>query len=145
MILKPGERMRLCIVDDRSDIRELLRLVLRHSNCEVSTIGTADEARTLFAETRPHLVLLDVLLPGGACGLDLCKELKQLADPPVVLMFSSHATGSAFGLSCEAQADGFLVKPVSPDRLQDIVERIRLWLSNRGPKPEDLWEISHRR
>lgn len=140
MTLKPGERLRLCIVDDRADIRELLRLVLRHSNCEVHTAGDADEARAMVGEKMPHLILLDVLLPGGVNGLDLCLEFKQLPTSPVVVMFSSHVTIAEFDRAREVGADGFLVKPVSPDRLQDVVERISGWLAQREPMPTDLWE-----
>lgn len=140
-LLSDHEPLRLCIVDDRDDVAELIRLVLRQSRCEVSVAGTLSAGRMRIAAVQPHIVLLDLLLPGGMNGLSLCAEIKRASSVlPLVLIFSAHVTLADHERVRSLGADGLLLKPISPQRLCTLVEQIALWLRRQGPKPEHLWD-----
>ena len=73
----------ILIVEDEKDIRELLRLCIEGGGFRVSAAGGAGEARRLLQAEPPDLALLDVNLPDGD-GMDLCKEIREQSDMPVI-------------------------------------------------------------
>lgn len=92
-----------------------------------ATVEAADvaTARTLVAETRPDLVLLDVMMPGGS-GIDVLRELR--ADPELastkVVVVSAWSDPADSDAALAAGADAFLGKPFLVDELVAMVERL---------------------
>ncbi len=71
---------------------------------------------------QPDLVLLDVMMPGGMDGLDLCRALRAdpaLAEVPVVVL-SARGQASDRQAALDAGANAYLVKPFSPMQLLDL-------------------------
>ncbi|MCX6915856.1 MAG: response regulator [Verrucomicrobia bacterium] len=117
----PATRLRGIIVDDDPLVRSVLRDLLDASNevLIVGEAGTVAQARLLAKRHGPQVVFLDVNLP-DASGFDLLPDLK----PGVSVVFVSSAEEYAVNaFDCEA-AD-FLLKPVSPERLQRALVRVR--------------------
>ena len=115
--------LRVLVVDDEAPARADLEFLL-HEQPAVGTVDVAADAteavRRLQAEHYDG-VFLDILMP-GLDGLELARLLLRFADPPVVVFvtaYDSHAV-AAF----EARARGYLLKPVSSDRLADAVALI---------------------
>src|SRR3954454_13599413 len=101
------------VVDDSLSQRIHLAHTLHEAGFEVREAATGAEALRLAAEHRPHLVVLDVVLP-DIQGYEVCRRLK--ADPAtaacLVLMLSGVATRSGDRvLGLGSGADGYLVKP----------------------------------
>jgi two-component system, sensor histidine kinase and response regulator len=114
-------RLRGIIVDDDPLVRSVLRDLLDASNevLIVGEAGTVAQARLLVKRHGPQVVFLDVNLP-DASGFDLLPDLK----PSVSVVFVSSAEEYAVNaFDCEA-AD-FLLKPVSLERLQRALVRVR--------------------
>ncbi len=121
---------KILIVEDHADIRRLIRMTLDFADVGNEVHEAADGRAGLVAARalQPDVVLLDVMMPGGVDGLDLCRELR--ADPALqgtnVVMLS--ALGSAVdreaGLSAGAQA--YLVKPFSPLQLLETIGELPL-------------------
>ncbi|HEY5049543.1 MAG TPA: LytTR family DNA-binding domain-containing protein [Acidothermaceae bacterium] len=115
--------LRVLVVDDEAPARADLEFLL-HEQPAVATVDVAADAtealRRLQADHYDG-VFLDIMMP-GLDGLELARVLLRFADPPVVVFvtaYDSHAV-AAF----EARARGYLLKPVSSERLADAVALI---------------------
>ena len=73
------------MVDDDPQTLRYVRDALSNTGYDVSAAGEPEEALRLVAEERPHLVLLDVVLP-GADGLELMQEIQHVANVPVIFL-----------------------------------------------------------
>lgn len=114
---------RVMIVDDEPVVAEVLRRLLVKEGYHADVFHDGQAALDALPEVRPHLVLLDVNMP-GLSGIDVCRRLKQdLAHrlTPVV-MVTGQAQRDARLEGLEAGADDFLAKPVDP---QELMIRVR--------------------
>jgi CheY-like chemotaxis protein len=116
----PGARPRILVVDDDHSIRELVRLHLANAGYQVLGAEDAVEAGRLVVQTAPALILIDVNMPYMS-GYDFAAALK--ADPatrdiPVVFLTIDEDVANRAG---ELGAVAYLRKPVSADRLLDVV------------------------
>ena len=118
----PESSMRAIIVDDEPPARERLRRLLEELR-EVAVVGEAangSEALKACAELDPDVVLLDIRMP-GMDGIEAARHLAVLEDPPAVIFttaYDEHAL-EAF----EAQAVGYLLKPVRREKLAQAIRQ----------------------
>jgi two-component system response regulator MprA len=93
---------------------------------EVEAAGDAVTAAERFAGARPHLVVLDLMLPRGD-GLELCRRLRRRPDGQglVVLMLTARDTVADRVAGLDAGADDYLVKPFA---LEELLARVRAHL-----------------
>ena len=115
------------IVDDDPLVRCLMRDLLETDNdiVIVGEAGTVAQARALAKQHRPKVVFLDVNLP-DASGFDLLPDLKPEAS---VVFVTSAEDYALHAFDCEAV--DYLIKPVSPERLQRAVARVRQRLAGQ--------------
>lgn len=118
--------MRILIVEDQDDVRKLLRMTLAPCGWEVAEAGNGPEGMRLAAELRPEVAILDVMLPGGVTGLQICEAIK--ADPLTratrVIILSARGQRRDIEAGLDVQADHYLVKPFSPLELIEVIRRI---------------------
>ncbi|HEU5363810.1 MAG TPA: LytTR family DNA-binding domain-containing protein [Gaiellaceae bacterium] len=116
--------IRALIVDDEAPARSELRYLLaEHPGVEVvGEAASAAEAVQLARELRYDVVFLDVEMP-GASGLDAAPQVRERRDPPAVVFVTAHAEYAVDAFAVEAF--DYLLKPVDPDRLARVVERLR--------------------
>jgi two-component system nitrogen regulation response regulator NtrX len=107
---------RILVVDDEGGIRDALRQVLEYEGWQVRTAGSGGEGITLCTGFHPHVVLLDVKM-AGLDGLETLTRLRDLEDPPVVVMISGHGTIATAVQATQRGAFDFLEKPLDTDRL----------------------------
>lgn len=120
----------LLLVDDEQQLREPLADYLSRQGFAVTQAASAAEARSLLRDTRPDLVLLDVMMPGED-GLSLCRHLSESqAIPTILLTARGEATDRIVGL--EIGADDYVVKPFEP---RELVARIRSVLRRAAKGP----------
>ena len=126
---------RILVVEDDHDLRMLLRLLLEDEGYAVVEATTGDQALERFTREPPHLVLLDVRLP-GLSGLEVCRALRAQTDAPVI-MLTAHADSHDVVAGLEAGADDYVTKPFIE---KELLARIRAQLrkSVRGREPEAL-------
>jgi two-component system response regulator AlgR len=116
--------VRVLVVDDEPPARERLRRLLAELP-DVECAGEAasgDEALCLAEELEPDVVLLDIRMP-GMDGLEAARRLASLEEPPAVIFttaFEQHAL-EAF----DAEASGYLLKPVRLERLAAALARVQ--------------------
>lgn len=119
---------KILIVDDEEDILEFLSYNLNKEGYQVFTAADGNTAITLAKKELPHLILLDVMMP-GIDGIETCRELRSLPGlQDVIIAFLtarsedySHIAG--FG----AGADDYINKPIKPrvlvSRIQALLRR----------------------
>jgi two-component system response regulator PilR (NtrC family) len=111
----------ILIVDDESDIIELLELTLARMGMDVSSAQCIDDAKQLLQSRQFQLCLTDMRLPDGD-GLELVKYIAQhCADLPVAVI-TAHGTTENAVAALKAGAFDYLPKPVSLKQLRDLVK-----------------------
>ena len=133
--MTPASETRLLLVDDEPALREPLADYLSRQGFAVTQAANAAEARQHLRDSRPDLVLLDIMMPGED-GLSLCRHLGEaLAIPVILLTARGEATDRIVGL--EIGADDYVIKPFDP---RELVARIRSVLrraAKGAPPPGD--------
>ena len=126
---------RLLLVDDEPTLREPLAAYLGRQGFVVREAASAAEARALLLNETPHLVLLDVMMPGED-GLSLCRHLIETKDVPVILLTAKgEAMDRIVGL--EIGADDYVVKPFEPRELVARIKSVLRRSARSGGSPEE--------
>lgn len=116
---------RIVVADDDADIRDLVAFKLRQSGHEIVAVADGAAAVAACEEAVPHLVVLDVMMP-GMNGLEACRALRRdpaLAQVPVILL-TARAGEADLEHGLDAGADDYVVKPFSPRELASRVAAV---------------------
>lgn len=114
----------ILIVDDESDIRELVAGILEDEGNRCRTAGGADEALAAIEARRPHLVFLDIWLQGSRLdGLQVLEQVKAQHPELPVVMISGHGNIETAVSAIRLGAYDFIEKPFKADRLVLVAER----------------------
>jgi len=111
------------VVDDDAELRDLLVRSLTRDGHVVRSCACVTSARQAIAEEHPDLVVLDLSLPDGD-GLELCRELRAVADPVAVLVLTANSEVAVRVGSLDAGADDFLAKPFAVAELRARVRAL---------------------
>jgi DNA-binding LytR/AlgR family response regulator len=133
--------LRALLVDDESPARGELRYLLA-SHPEVEIVGeaaTATEALALAASIRYDVVFLDVELP-GMTGLEAARLVLDRRERPAIVFVTAHERYAADAFAVEAF--DYLVKPVEPERLARVVERLARARRREAPSVEKIAVVS---
>lgn len=127
-------RGRVLVVDDDTALAEMLGIVLRSEGFEPVFCADGAQALDAFRDTRPDLVLLDLMLP-GMDGIDVCRAVRAESGVPIVMLTAKTDTVDVV-LGLESGADDYVVKPFKP---KELVARLRARLRvNTDESPEQL-------
>jgi len=123
---------RILVVEDEDSFSDALSYMLKKEGFEVTVCGTGPDGIAEFDRNGADLVLLDLMLP-GLSGLEVCRQLRQKSDVPVIMLTAKDGeVDKVVGL--EIGADDYVTKPFSA---RELLARIRAVLRRRG-EPEDL-------
>lgn len=111
---------KILVVDDDTNICELLRLYMEKDGYSVSIANDGETAVKIFSEVQPDIVLLDIMLP-KMDGWQVCREIRKTSDKPIIMV---TAKGETFDkvLGLELGADDYVVKPFDT---KEIMARIK--------------------
>jgi two-component system response regulator RegX3 len=110
----------ILVVDDEESYRDALSVALEREGFRVALAADGQEAIDQFEETRPGLVLLDVMLP-RISGVDVCRELRSRSRVPIIMVTARSAEIDAV-VGLEVGADDYVSKPF---RLRELIARVR--------------------
>lgn len=125
-----GKPKKILLIDDDTDFLEMHTAVLAHRGYEVIAAQSSKEGMEKLEETKPDIVILDVMMEQFDAGFKASEQIKQkYSDLPVMLLTSIGAqTGLDFSSNEDvlkiSKADVLLDKPVSPKFLIDEIERL---------------------
>ena len=120
---------RVLVVEDDTEIADVLRRTLRQEGHEVKTAGDGEEALTTAAEFMPDLVILDLGLP-RLDGVEVLRRLRSDDDVPVLILTArADLDDRVEGL--DTGADDYLVKPFER---QELLARMRALMRRRPPR-----------
>ena len=131
---------KILVVDDDAKTVELVKLYLNRDGYKVLTAYNGIEALRLARESRPDLIVLDLMLP-ELDGLQVCRTLREESDVPII-MLTAKTTEQDRLIGLDLGADDYVTKPFSPRELAARVRAVLRRLPNetlqRGPA-----EITH--
>jgi two-component system alkaline phosphatase synthesis response regulator PhoP len=122
---------RVLIAEDEESILTSLEFLMRRCGFETQAARDGDLAIAALREFRPHLVLLDIMLPGRS-GFDVCRSIR--ADPALrgtrVVLLTAKGGAAEVAKGLASGADDYITKPFAT---QDLMARVKALLSESGP------------
>src|SRR5713226_1931547 len=120
-------------IDDSATMREVIKIAFRRENIHVVTCADAASALAQFEQTRPDVVITDVIMPDQD-GYSVCSKIKEnpdLSGTPVLLM-SGVVNKSVADKAVSVKADELIRKPFQP---QELINRVKALLGSKSAVP----------
>lgn len=114
------ETVRILLVEDQVELAELLRDYLLQEDFDVEMRHTGDGVVDAIRAREPHMLLLDLMLP-GVDGLTICRDVRTFSDVPII-MITARVEEIDRLLGLEIGADDYICKPVRP---REVVARVK--------------------
>ena len=134
----PNEK--ILVVDNDTNICELLRLYLEKEGYVVKIVNDGVSAINAFKQENPDLTLLDIMIP-KLDGWQVCREIRKFSDKPIIML---TAKGETFDkvLGLELGADDYVTKPFDT---KEVVARIKAVLRRTAPASDtsDVKEVNY--
>jgi two-component system, OmpR family, KDP operon response regulator KdpE len=124
---------RILIMEDQPRVVRLVREVLQAAGYQVLAATSGQAAIEMVALEQPDLVLLDILIPQGPDGYEVCRRIREFSDVPVI-MLTAKAQESDLLRGFDVGADDYLTKPFSA---KELVARVGALL-RRARRPEEV-------
>ena len=135
-------RQKILIVDDDTNISELISLYLNKECFETRCEENGEDALKAFSEFHPDLILLDLMLP-GMDGYQVCREIRRHSQTPIIML---SAKGEVFDkvLGLELGADDYIIKPFDSKELVARVKAVlRRTFVEKPEEPKEEGQIVH--
>lgn len=125
------EPIRILVADDNRLQLAISKDALEAQGFLVFTVGSGKEVYKEVLDKRPHLILLDIMMP-EVDGIEICKNLKRnpATQKIVIVIHSAKRDLDLMDLAYEAGAEGFILKS---NRIEDLVGRIREIVKEKIP------------
>ena len=126
---------KILIVDDDSNIAELISLYLAKECFDTQIVGDGESALRAVRSYQPDLILLDLMLP-GIDGYQVCREVRASSNVPIIML---SAKGEVFDkvLGLELGADDYMEKPFDS---KELVARVKAVLRRYKPQAQEVQE-----
>ena len=125
--VQASQSTRILVVDDDPYTLRNVRNMLSQAGYSPIVTGNPEKVPALIRENRPHLVLLDLVLP-GTDGIEMMEQMTEMADLPVIFL-SAYGRDETIADALQKGASDYLVKPFSPT---ELVARIEAALRKRA-------------
>jgi two-component system phosphate regulon response regulator PhoB len=135
----PPSGARLLVVEDDDTIRDTVSEAMELEGFTVTAATNGQSAWELLRRERFDLVVMDLMLP-GMNGLDLCRQLRQEPNTPLILVVSARDTETDRVLGLEVGADDYLIKPFG---MRELVARCRALLRRNRSQEQARAEQRH--
>lgn len=129
---------RLLLVDDEPDILEFLSYNLRKEGFQVFTVNNGRDAISKAEEVRPHLILLDVMMP-DMDGIETCEEIRrnERIGNTIVAFLTARSEDYSQIAGFDAGGDDYMTKPIKPkvliSRVKALLKRVDVVIAKPEP------------
>ncbi len=120
--------MKILIIEDETNIAQVLRLYLEQADYIVLTAGDGVAGLELHAREHPDLIILDLMLP-ALDGMEVCRRIRAWANTPILMLTARQGEEDRIA-GLDLGADDYLVKPFSP---REVVSRVKAILRRSVP------------
>jgi two-component system, OmpR family, alkaline phosphatase synthesis response regulator PhoP len=123
-IMKKKE-IKILLVDDEPDIIEIIGYNLEQSGYQVFTASNGKEAIKQAQKTKPHLIIMDVMMP-EMDGMEACEQIRQIPElkDTIITFLSARNEDYSQVAGFEAGADDYIAKPIKPKLLISKVKSL---------------------
>jgi len=128
-----SHKEKILVVDDEPRVVRLVSEVLKAVGYPVIAAASGEPAIEMVALEQPDLVLLDIMLPRGLDGYEVCRRIREFSDVPVI-MLTAKAQESDMLRGFDVGADDYLTKPFSA---KELIARVKAVL-RRTQRPEEM-------
>jgi len=125
------------VVEDDPHIADLVELYLRQDGFRVVQAADGEAGMAAVRNHSPRLVILDVGLPGGIDGLEVCRRLRAAGDVPIILLTARDGEIDRV-LGLELGADDYVTKPFAP---RELAARVKAILRRTGGGSRDTHDV----
>lgn len=132
---------KILVVDDEASIRQIVEARLNMAGFEVVTAGDGEEALQVYRQERPHLIVLDIMMP-RMDGLQVCRHIRKQDSVPIIMLTAKGEIPDRIN-ALEMGADDYLTKPFSPRELEARIKAVlrRTMLSPLKPAGIEIGAI----
>lgn len=120
-----SKKQTVLVVDDQPKVLKFMAIDLRVHGFNVITVGSGEEAMEQVKNTRPDIMLLDIIMP-GMDGFEVLRQVRTFSQIPIITF---SASSSNYTEAIKLGANDFINKPF---QLDDMVNRISALLTNGG-------------
>ena len=124
-----AEQQKILVVDDDPNIAHLIHLYLQKEGYQVITESRGDTALASFRKDPPHLIILDIMLP-GMDGWQVCRTIRQSSNIPIIMLSAKDETFDKV-LGLELGADDYITKPFES---KELIARVKAVLRRSVPE-----------
>ncbi|MDJ0804015.1 MAG: response regulator [Desulfobacterales bacterium] len=118
------------VVDDEPTICSLMNVFLTQKGYQVRTANTGEDALTMFRESLPDIVLLDISMPGMR-GIDVLRRMKEICGDCGVIMLSAYGDDETIQEAMDMGAYCYIQKPMELTELNAHLEALRQTLREK--------------
>lgn len=122
--------MKVLLVDDEPTILETVENKLRREGYSVFTAATAEDGMRLYRQTKPDLLILDIMLPQRS-GFDLCRAIRRDSSVPIIFL-TARASEADRITGFDLGGDDYVVKPFN---LSELAARVKAVLRRSSGEP----------
>lgn len=127
-----GRGKTVLVIEDDRDMAALIRTYLEHAGYTVESVETGEQGIEMIQRALPHVVLLDLMLP-GVSGWEVLGMLRSRSDVPVIMVTAKRTEEDRLR-GFESGADDYVIKPFSP---RELVARVGALLRRANPGPAE--------
>ena len=133
-----NESIKILLVDDEPDILEIVGYHLKKEGYQISTASNGIEALNKAQQIKPHLILLDIMMP-EMDGIEACEKIRGLEglEEVVIAFFTARGEDYSQVAGFDAGADDYITKPVKPKVLMSKVKGLLRRLKNKDTRTEN--------
>lgn len=123
------DKVKILLVDDEESILQFLELGLGNEGATITTAPNGKEAIAIAEQFKPHIVILDVMMP-GLDGFETCEQLRASGNDMAIIMLTAKDDVSDRVQGLRIGADDYLIKPFS---FSELLARIHARIRNQFP------------
>ncbi len=118
----------IIVVDDHPAILRMMRQILRSNGLTFIGLDSGDACLATLKTLKPELIFLDIAMPTGMNGYDICRNIRQcypaLAKVPIIFL-TSHNTQKSLHHAMQVGGNDYMIKPFQPEA---VLRRVKRWL-----------------